>query len=90
MARELAFSRIDAAFFLHRASVRLRTASHSLALYDCRGVFVCHRNIQSCWRAVLNRWCTVLSEEEESFPRPQDKRTLLLRQRHEGCADARR
>ena len=29
MARELAFSRIDAAFFLHRASVRLRPASQN-------------------------------------------------------------
>ena len=78
MARELAFSRIDAAFFLHRASDCLRTASQNWALYDCRGVFVCHRNILSCWRAVLNRWCTVLAEEEDGFPRPQDKRTLLL------------
>ena len=47
MARELAFSRIDAAFFLHRASDCLRTASQNWALYDCRGVFVCHRNIQT-------------------------------------------
>ena len=47
MARELAFSRIDAAFFLHRASDRLRTASQNWALYHCRGVFVCHRNISA-------------------------------------------
>ena len=74
MARELAFSRIDAAFFLHRASVRLRTASQNWALYDCRGVFVCHGCIQGSWRAVLNRWSTVLSEEAVLLK----ARTLLL------------
>ena len=67
MARELAFSRIDAAFFLHRASDCLRTASQNWALYDCRGVFVCHRNIQDCWRVVHGKWSTVLGEEEEGF-----------------------
>ena len=78
MARELAFSCIDAAFFLHRASVRLRPASQNWALNDCRGVFVCHGCIQDSWRVVLNRWSTVLGEEEEGFAWVLKARTLLL------------